>query len=337
MDTLSDIKRRVTDAMKKVTDAKALEALEIEYLGRRGKLTEILRSLKDKSETERRMIGSAANELKQDLESRFEALKKSMVKESMNFQLRRERIDITAPGVRQQIGGLHPVTLAMREACRIFSGMGFAIAEGPEIETEWNNFDALNIPADHPARDMWDTFWLKSDDKKRNLLLRTHTSPVQIRYMQMHQPPFKMIAPGRVFRYEATDATHDFQFWQLEGLVIGRAVSVANMKSVLAQFFSEFFKADMEIRLRPSFFPFVEPGFEVDVRARGTKHWLEVFGAGMVHPDALRHVGIDPNEWQGFAFGAGFDRLVMMKYKIPDIRHLRGNDIRFLKQFARRK
>ena len=213
------------------------------------------------------------------------------------------------------------------------------MAEGPGVVTEWYIFDALNIPADHPAREMWDTFWLKPTNQKskiknQKLLLRTHTSPVQIRFMQTHKPPFKIISPGRVFRYEATDATHDFQLWMLEGLVVGREVSVANFKSVMEVFFKELLGSGIEARLRPSYFPFTEPSFEVDMR-RGGGSWLEVFGAGMVHPQVLRNCGINPNEWQGFAFGGGIDRLAMLKYKIPDIRLFREDDIRLLRQFRR--
>ena len=224
--------------------------------------------------------------------------------------------------------------------------MGFAVTEGPEVETEWYNFDALNIPADHPAREMWDTFWLKQPKRvsasRQRLLMRTHTSPVQIRFMQHPPaggPPFKIISPGKGFRYEATDASHDIQFWQVEGLAVGKEVSIANFKATIGMFFEAFFKNGVEIRLRPSYFPFTEPSFEVDLRKRAkadTKNpWLEIAGAGMVHPEVLRNCGINPNEWQGFAFGMGIDRLAMLKYKIPDIRLFRQNDITFLKQFSR--
>lgn len=335
MENLSEIKKHIIEAMKRITDMRALERLETEYLGRKGKLTEILRSLKDRSNEERRKVGKVANNLKVELERRFAELRRGIEKKSIDLQLKKERIDITAPGAHRRTGGLHPITLALREACRIFSTMGFAIAEGPEVETEWYNFDALNIPSDHPAREMWDTFWLQSNQKEtknQKLLMRTHTSPVQIRFMQQHQPPFKIISPGRVFRHEATDAGHDIQFWQIEGLVVGKAISIAHFKSTIETFFESFFQTDVEIRLRPSYFPFTEPSFEVDLRRRSGE-WLEIAGAGMVHPEILRNCGINPNEWQGFAFGMGIDRLAMLKYKIPDIRLFRENDIRFLKQF----
>ncbi|MEK7123537.1 MAG: phenylalanine--tRNA ligase subunit alpha, partial [Patescibacteria group bacterium] len=230
--------------------------------------------------------------------------------------------------------------------------MGFETAEGPEAETEYYNFDALNIPADHPAREMWDTFWLRQNELKvkslklkveERLLLRTHTSPVQIRYMETHQPPFRIVAPGKVFRYEASDASHDIQFYQIEGLVVDKNISVANLKATIETFYSKLFGKAVKTRLRPSYFPFVEPGFEGDISCvncggKGCSvckqtGWLEMFGAGMVHPNVLRAGGINPNEWRGFAFGMGLDRLAMMKYKISDIRLMHSGDLRFINQF----
>ncbi|HEY4498012.1 MAG TPA: phenylalanine--tRNA ligase subunit alpha [Candidatus Paceibacterota bacterium] len=339
MRSIDAIKQRCESAIKRANNLVDLERLEIEYVGRKGELTTILRSLKNKSEEERKKIGKEANDLKEELKRRFAKLRRELEKELPGLRLKKERLDVTAPGIRRLVGGVHPITVTLRDVCRIFSTMGFAVAEGPEVETEWYNFDALNIPADHPAREMWDTFWLKPTNQKskiknQKLLLRTHTSPVQIRFMQTHKPPFKIISPGRVFRYEATDATHDFQLWMLEGLVVGREVSVANFKSVMEVFFKELLGSGVEARLRPSYFPFTEPSFEVDMR-RGGGSWLEVFGAGMVHPQVLRNCGINPNEWQGFAFGGGIDRLAMLKYKIPDIRLFREDDIRLLRQFRR--
>lgn len=239
-------------------------------------------------------------------------------------------IDVTAPGKKIEYGHLHPLTLVQKKVADIFSSMGFEIAEGPELETEHYNFDALNIPKDHPARDMHDTFWLKN-----NLLMRTHTSPVQIHYMEnlpAGGPSFRIIAPGRVFRYEATDAKHEVQFYQLEGLMIGKKITLANLKAIMETFFREFFGSrDIEIRFRPGYFPFVEPGVEVDMKFKGK--WMEIAGAGMVHPNVLRGVGIDSREWQGFAFGMGLDRIAMMKYKIDDIRLFYSGDLRFIKQF----
>ena len=248
------------------------------------------------------------------------------------------KFDITVPGERIIGGHLHPLTLVRRKIEEIFQAMGFSIVEGPEVETEWYNFDALNIPKDHPARDMWDTFYLKKGG-----LLRTHTSPVQIRYMEKHQPPFRIIVPGRIFRHEATDASHEINFYQVEGLMVGKEISASNFKAIIQEFLSRFFDKRIAIRLRPSFFPFTEPSFEVDIKClvcggRGCSVcsrtcWLELIGAGMVHPNVLKAGGINPRNWQGFAFGLGMDRLAMMKYKIDDIRLFYSGDLRFLQQF----
>lgn len=233
-------------------------------------------------------------------------------------------------------GRQHPLSIAMAEIADIFGRMGFSMARGPEIEDEYHNFDALNIPADHPARDMWDTFWLKESKKgEEKKLLRTHTSPVQIRYMEdfvknKKEFPIRIICPGKVFRYEATDATHEAQFFQVEGLAVGKDISLAHLKGTIKKFFDEYLGGDFEVRFRPSYFPFVEPGVEVDIRY-GDK-WLEVMGAGMVHPKVLENVGIDPEVYQGFAFGGGIDRFVMLKYGIPDVRLLYKGDLR-LNQF----
>ena len=264
-------------------------------------------------------------------------------------------IDVTIPGKAPKRGHLHPVTLMMRDIAGIFGDMGFTVADGPEVETEHYNFDALNIPKDHPARDMWDTFWLKSHqregalepksesivlkskEKLERLLLRTHTSPVQIRHMESHAPPISIIVPGKVYRYEATDATHETQFYQFEGLMIGKDVSLANLKGVLSVFFERVFGRKMEIRFRPSYFPFTEPSVEIDIgwtdKNGNVEKWLEVMGAGMVHPEVLRAGGVDPDKWQGFAFGGGVDRFVMLKYGIPDVRALYTGDLRLIKQF----
>ncbi len=229
-------------------------------------------------------------------------------------------------------GSLHPITQVIREIHTIFEKIGFSVALGPELETEFYNFDALNVEKDHPSRDMQDTFWLKQKSASgERLLLRTQTSAVQIRHMQANKPPFKIIVPGKVFRNEATDATHEAQFFQVEGLMVAEKVSLADLKGVLTHFYKEFFGDDAEVRFRPSYFPFVEPALEVDVRSKGK--WLEVMGAGLVHPNVLRTAGIDPDKWQGFAFGGGIDRLVMLKYGIDDIRSLYSGDLRFVNQF----
>lgn len=236
---------------------------------------------------------------------------------------------------------IHPLSLVIRQAVDIFTELGFEVAEGPEIETEENNFDLLNIPKHHPARDMWDTFWVKP--RADGNLLRTHTSPVQIRYMEAHKPPLRIIVPGRTFRHEATDATHEAQFYQLEGLVVDESSTLANMRAVLENFFKKFFGADVETRFRPSYFPFVEPGVEIDISCfkcagKGCSTckqtgWIEIMGAGMVHPKVLEGVGLDPKKYQGFAFGMGIDRLAMLKYRVDDIRLFYSGDLRFINQF----
>ncbi len=228
-------------------------------------------------------------------------------------------------------GHLHPITALYREVFSIFNEMGFEIASGPELETEFYNFDALNVPKDHPARDMQDTFWIKEKTDGEKHLLRTHTSPIQVRYMQTHTPPFKVTALGRVFRNEATDATHEAQFYQVEGLYVAKKVSMAHLKGTLMEFVQKLYGKDVEIRFRPSFFGFVEPGVEVDLK-RGDK-WMEVCGGGLVHPSVIKAAGLDPNEWQGYAFGFGFDRVVMLRFGIDDVRKMYDGDLRMINQF----
>lgn len=241
-------------------------------------------------------------------------------------------------------GHIHPLSQMITEINRIFSEMSFEVADGPELETEFYNFDALNIPADHPARDMWDTFWVKPRSQGKDAkLMRTHTSPVQVRYMEKHKPPFAVIVPGKVFRYEATDATHEAQFHQVEGLMVGKEISLANLKWVLAEFFEKFFGKKIDIRFRPSFFPFVEPGVEIDMscfKCSGSgcgickkTGWIEIMGAGMVHPKVLESAGIDSREFSGFAFGGGIDRLAMLKYGVDDVRLFYSGDLRLVNQF----
>ena len=348
------LRNNALKALKKIENLDELEALRLSYLGRKqGAIVQILRGLKDLPVEKRKTVGKEANDLARELEQAFEKRKEELIDEDLEHALKKEKIDISMPGVRLPQGHLHPVTKVRREIEEIFRSIGFKIATGPKIENEWYNFDALNIPKDHPARDLWDTIWLRSNQKLKvkseklkigeKLLLRTHTSPVQVHYLEKNNPPFRIIAPGEVYRYEATDASHDFQFWQVEGLVVDRKVSVANFKSITRSFYERFFKKQVKIRLRPSFFPFVEPGFEVDLscvncngkgcRVCSQTGWLEMMGAGIVHPNVFKNTGYSPREWQGIAFGMGMDRLVLMKYKIPDIRLLRGGDLRFLKQF----
>lgn len=238
----------------------------------------------------------------------------------------------------QQTGHKHPISQMIAEINAIFAGLGFVFAEGPEVESEYYNFDRLNVPKDHPSRDMQDTFWLKAKDVAEPMVLRTHTSPVQARYMDAHEPPIRIIVPGKVFRNEATDATHEAQFHQLEGLYVDKGVHLGHLKGTLEYFFSKFFSGETEVRFRPSFFPFVEPGVEVDMRimegeGKLVGKWIEIMGAGMVHPNVLKGANIDPEVYSGYAFGMGIDRLAVMKYGIDDIRHLYSGDLRFVNQF----
>ena len=228
-------------------------------------------------------------------------------------------------------GHIHPINQVIRSASKIFSSLGFEVATGPEVETEYYNFDALNIPADHPARDMWDTFWLKPENSKK--LLRTHTSPMQVRFAESHKPPFKIIVPGKTFRHEATDATHEAQFYQLEGLVIDKNVSLANLKWTLEEFFTQFFGEEIKIRMRPSYFPFTEPSVEIDAWFPSKNKWVEIMGAGLVHPRVIANFGLNPNEWSGFAFGMGIDRLATLRFGIPDVRMFYDGDLRTINQF----
>ncbi|MBU2579766.1 phenylalanine--tRNA ligase subunit alpha [Patescibacteria group bacterium] len=322
---LNQLKQKALQEIRQAKDIKALEEIYRQYFGRKGELTEILRSLKDLTEEERKEKGRLANQIKKELE---EAVKEKREKFSVKGGQDKKWIDVTAPGAKVPDGHLHPITLVQRQIEEIFQSMGFTVAEGPEVESEHYNFDALNVPKDHPARDIQDTFWLKDFD----LLLRTHTSNIQARYMEKNNPPLRIIAPGRCFRHEATDASHDVQFNQVEGLMIGQDVSVADFKGVMEEFLKRFFSQDIEMRLRPGYFPFVEPGFEIDARRKGQK-WLELMGAGMVHPNVFKAVGYIPSKWQGFAFGMCPDRLAMLKYKIDDIRLFYASDLRFLKQF----
>ncbi len=317
-------------AKKEIKEARDLEGLEKafkKYLGRKGELTGILRSLKDLPKEERKKRGQSANQIKKEIGSLL-AEKRAVMVGKGGASAREDWIDVTAPGVLPQIGSLHPLTLIKKQLEEIFQSMGFSVLDGPEVETEYYNFDALNIPEGHPARDVGDTFWLKD----KPLLLRTHTSPMQARYMGKNNPPLRVVVPGRCFRHEATDASHDVQFYQMEGLMVGSNISVADFKGVTEHFLKKFFGPDVKMRLRSSYFPFVEPGFEVDMR-RKKGDWLEIMGAGMVHQNVFKAAGYVSGRWQGFAFGVGLDRLAMLKYQVDDIRLFYSGDLRFLRQF----
>jgi len=322
---LDQIKQKALKQIEAESDLKNLEAIYRQYLGKKGELTLVLRSLKKMSEKQRKQKGKLANQVKKEIEI---ALHEKQGKGIKQAKVSKEWIDVTAPGVLPPQGNLNPITLVQRQVEETFQSMGFSVLDGPEIETEYYNFDALNIPKNHPARDQWDTFWLKNLD----LILRTHTSPMQARYMEKNSPPLRIIVPGRCFRHEATDASHDFQFHQVEGLMVGSDISVANFKGIIEEFLKKFFSPDVRMRLRPGYFPFVEPGFEIDIK-RKDRDWLEIMGAGMVHPNVFRSVGYKSGKWQGFAFGVGIDRLAMLKYGVDDVRLFHSNDLRFLRQF----
>ncbi|MDD5489485.1 MAG: phenylalanine--tRNA ligase subunit alpha [Candidatus Moranbacteria bacterium] len=335
---IASIKSGFLEEYQNSRNEKSLYEVKVKYVGRNGELTKILKKLKNLSAEERKQIGTLANEARREIEKAYEARKKEL---GERIDWEKEKIDVTLPGKKVEIGSLHPVTLVYREIERVFSSMGFEIVEGPELETDWYNFTSLNFPFDHPARDMQDTFWVKSPKEK--MVLRTHTSPVQVRYMEKRKPPFRIIVPGRVFRNEATDAKHEHTLHQFEALVVGDDVNVGNFKYIAKEFFSAFFGKKMDIRLRPSFFPFTEPSFEFDITCaicsgKGcttckNAGWLEIGGAGMVNQNVFVAAGYPRNKYQGFAWGFGIERLAMMKYKIDDIRWFESGDLRFIKQF----
>jgi phenylalanyl-tRNA synthetase alpha chain len=315
-----------------------LEPVRVEVLGRKGTLAQISKQMGRLAPEERARIGKLLNSVKESLEAALEARKKLFEQQAIAARLDAEWVDLTLPAPGPRPGSLHPITQIQREIEDLFTSMGFAVLGGPEVEDEYHNFDALNIPSDHPARDMQDTFWLTDGS-----LLRTHTSPVQVRGMERLGPPLRMIAPGRVFRNEEVDASHEHTFYQLEGMMIDRDVSVAHLIYFMKTLLSRIFGRDVTVRLRPGYFPFVEPGFELDIKCLicggsgcpvcKQGGWVELLPCGLVHPNVLRNSGIDPEEWNGFAFGLGLTRLAMMRYGIDDIRLLQGGDLRFLKQF----
>lgn len=340
---IADIEKEAKKSLDGISGETELSEWETKYLGRKSELNELLKGLKDLSSEEKKEIGPLANETKRSLEHRAKEARERI--EDVSLASDAEWIDVTAPGKATSRGHLHPITILEREIEDIFVSMGFDIADGPEMETEFYNFDALNFPKDHPSRDMQDTFWLKSGDKyqEERRLLRTQTSTVQVRYMEQHTPPLRIIVPGRVFRNESTDASHEHTFHQFECLMVGDDVSVANFKWIAETFFTKFFGKKVDVRLRPSFFPFVEPGFEFDIscipcEGKGCSickqsGWLEIGGAGMVNQRVFEAAGYPRGQYQGFAWGFGLTRLAMMKYRISDIRLLMSGDLRFIRQF----
>jgi phenylalanyl-tRNA synthetase alpha chain len=338
---IEKIKEQALQEIVAVQSQYDAEELRIKYLGRKSEFTSILKGLKDLSGEERKEVGQLANAVKAEIEDAFVQKEKELKAQSFDFVA--EKIDVTMSSKKLLSGHLHPLTKIQNEIEDIFTSMGFEIADGPEVEDEFHNFDALNMPKNHPARDMQDTFWLKSEDKKDRILLRTHTSNVQVRFMETHTPPFRIIAPGRIYRNEATDSTHEHTFHQFEALIVGDDINVGNFKFIAQEFFSRFFKKDVKIRIRPSYFPFTEPSFEFDISctvcggsgcsACKNAGWLEIGGAGMVNQNVFVAAGYPRNKYQGFAWGFGLERLAMMKYKIDDIRLFHSGDLRFIKQF----
>jgi phenylalanyl-tRNA synthetase alpha chain len=330
-----------TRALARIASAQTpdeLEAVRVDVLGRKGALAEISKGMGKLTPEERKRAGQALNAAKQKIETAHEARQQKFETDKLNARLDAEWLDLTLPAPPPRRGHLHPITRIQRELEDLFVSLGFTVLDGPEVETEYHNFDALNIPPDHPARDMQDTFWLDGGN-----LLRTHTSPVQVRGMERLGPPLRMIAPGRVFRNESVDASHEHTFYQLEGMMVDREVSVAHLIYFMKTLLTAIFKREVTVRLRPGYFPFVEPGFELDIQCLicggpgcpvcKQSGWVELLPCGLVNPNVLRMSGIDPEQWNGFAFGLGLTRLVMMRYGIDDIRHLQGGDLRFLEQF----
>ena len=335
---ISEIHASALAALERATTLEELESIRVDALGRKGKLAEVSKTFGKLTPEERARVGKLLNTVKQDLETRLEQRQGALASVAQDARLESEWIDLTAPAPGVRPGSLHPITQIQRELEELFVSLGFAIMDGPEVETEHYNFDALNIPGDHPARDAQDTFWLND-----GRLLRTHTSPVQIRALEKFGPPLKMIAPGRVFRNEEVDASHEHTFYQLEGMMVDRDVSIAHLLYFMKTLLSAIFHRDVTVRLRPGFFPFVEPGFELDIQCLicGGKGcpvckqsgWVELLPCGLVNPAVLRAGGVDPEQWNGFAFGLGLTRLAMMRYGVDDIRLFAGGDLRFLRQF----
>lgn len=335
---LRAISERAANALKEVKAQSELEELRVAYLGKKGELTSILKQMGKLSAEERPAMGQLANAVRSEIEAKI-AEKTALIKKAeQDKKLEKETLDISLPGKKGKKGGLHPLNTVLKDMINIFQSMGFDVVDGPEIETEYYNFEALNVPADHPARDMQDTFYVGN-----GLILRSQTSATQIRTMENRKPPIRMICPGRVYRADDVDATHSPVFHQIEGLVVDKGITMCDLKGTLEQFAREIYGSDTKVKFRPSFFPFTEPSVEVDVscsecggkgcRVCKGSGWIEILGAGMVHPRVLERCGIDPEEYSGFAFGIGLDRLTTTRYKISDIRLLFENDIRFLSQF----
>lgn len=331
------LQKKSLTALGQAENLKSLQDVRVQTLGKKGALTEIMKEMRNLAQEDRPVVGALVNELKNAFEETFAVRQTELQQREIDERLASESLDVTLPGRKRSTGSLHPVTLVSDEIVDIFSRLGFSVAEGPEIEQDFYNFEALNIPKDHPARDMQDTFYISDD-----LVLRTHTSPVQIRTMLKHEPPIRIIAPGTVYRRDS-DITHSPMFHQIEGFLVDRKVTFGDLKGILTHFLNEFFSADLEVRFRPSFFPFTEPSAEVDIacvicggsgcRVCGRTGWLEILGCGMIDPEVFNSVNYDPEQYSGFAFGMGLERIAMLKYGVNDLRLFFENDLRFLKQF----
>ncbi len=335
---LEAIAKQALEELKGAQDLKVLDAVRVKYLGKKGELTAILKQMGKLSAEERPVIGQLANQVRADIEQMLEQTKTDLEAKALDIRLAGETLDVTLPGQKKPLGKKHPLTIVLDELKEIIVGMGFEIATGPEVELDYYNFEALNIPKDHPSRDTQDTFYISD-----NVLLRTQTSPMQIRTMEKKKPPIRIIAPGRVYRSDAVDATHSPLFHQVEGLVVDKGITMADLKGTLEVFVKRLYGDSTVVRFRPHHFPFTEPSAELDVQCfhchgegcslcKG-EGWIEILGCGMVHPQVLLNCGIDPEEYSGFAFGLGLERMVMMRYGIDDLRLFYDNDVRFLKQF----
>ncbi|MBQ3088713.1 MAG: phenylalanine--tRNA ligase subunit alpha [Clostridia bacterium] len=335
---LEEIRVTAKAELAAAEDVKAVDELRVRYLGKKGEITAILKQMGSLSAEERPKMGQLANEVRADIEGAIATALSEMNKKALELRLKKEALDISIPSKQAKVGSLHPLNSTLNKLIDIFKSMGFDVVDGPEIETDYYNFEALNVPQDHPARDMQDTFYLTE-----NMLLRTQTSATQIRTMEKRKPPIRMICPGRVYRSDDVDATHSPVFHQVEGLVVDKGITMCDLKGTLETMAKEIYGSDTKVKFRPSFFPFTEPSVEVDVscsecggkgcRVCKGSGWIEILGAGMVHPKVLKGCGIDPEEYSGFAFGIGLDRLTTTRHKISDIRLLFENDLRFLKQF----
>jgi len=332
MDTLEKLVADAIQAFERASSAAELEQIKARYLGKSGALGELLKGLGKLPQEQRPAAGSRINEAKARIETALTARREAIARSELDARLGEEALDVTLPARGRGRGGLHPITRTWQRVEAIFGSIGFDVADGPEIETDWYNFTALNQPENHPARSMHDTFYVEG-----GLLLRTHTSPIQVRYAQQHKPPLRAIAPGRTYRIDS-DATHSPMFHQVEGLWIDEDISFADLKGVYTDFLRRFFETDdLQVRFRPSFFPFTEPSAEIDMAFQSGPHkgrWLEISGCGQVHPTVVRHFGLDPERWIGFAFGSGLERLTMLRYGIDDLRLFFDGDLRFLEQFA---